>query len=113
MAMFSGVVLAAIAYLIRFVATQRSPGSTHLPQPDDPLWLKIHVYLGYAVLLGAAAMAFVGASDCARGEELAARRRRARPPSLCAALPPPAPIFPATRPQAFTSLSCARARPWQ
>ena len=109
MAMFAGVVLAAIAFLIRFVATQRSPGSTHLPQPDDPLWLKIHVYLGYAVLLGAAAMTFVGASARARA--------RVRPPSLCATLSPFPPATPAaaapTRPQASTSLSCARARTWQ
>ena len=88
MAMFAGVVLAAIAFLIRFVATQRSPGSTHLPQPDDPLWLKIHVYLGYAVLLGAAAMTFVGASACARARRTSPACALPRSAPHCRLLPP-------------------------
>ena len=101
MMMFSATLLALIGFLIRFVATQRSAGSTHLPQPSDPMWLKIHVYVGYAVLLGAGLMTFVGAShrDPARAAERRRRRRGSDHP------PPP--------PQASTSSSCALARTWR
>lgn len=58
--LFSATVLALLGYLIRFNSTQRTPGGTHLPQSSDPLWIWIHVPLGYATLGLMVFMVFIG-----------------------------------------------------
>lgn len=60
MLQLGAAVFAVLGYLVRFVATQRTPNATHLPGVGDATWVKAHVYLGYAVLLGLALLVFIG-----------------------------------------------------